>query len=160
MSARARIVASPRSTPPAPPGSSASDAAGSCPRTRPRGRPCIRATSRSPPPGWRSGTWAGAAPWQRRCARRLGAADPRTGGVTVVQRSPHFTAAWKPESPAPDKYTWVKAPRFNGKPMQVGPLAQVMYALKTGDPLTVKYATQCLQVAGAVAKTTLTPAIL
>jgi hypothetical protein len=24
--------------------------------------------------------------WQRRCARRLGAADPRTGGVTVVQR--------------------------------------------------------------------------
>jgi hypothetical protein len=24
--------------------------------------------------------------WQRRCARQLGAADPRTGGVTVVQR--------------------------------------------------------------------------
>ncbi len=24
--------------------------------------------------------------WQRRCARRLGAADPRTGGVTAVQR--------------------------------------------------------------------------
>jgi hydrogenase large subunit len=73
---------------------------------------------------------------------------------------PHFTGAWKAEAPPPDKYTWVKAPRFNGKPMQVGPLAQVMYALKTGDPLTVKYATRCLEIAGAVAKTKLTPAIL
>ncbi len=73
---------------------------------------------------------------------------------------PRFTGAWKTEAPAPEKYTWVKAPRFQGKPMQVGPLAQVMYALKVGDPLTVKYATRCLDVAGAVAKAKLTPAIL
>src|SRR5512144_2025425 len=38
---------------------------------------------------------------------------------------PRFTSAWKAEAPAPEKYTWVKAPRFHGKPMQVGPLAQV-----------------------------------
>jgi hydrogenase large subunit len=76
------------------------------------------------------------------------------------ETTPSFTSPWKPEAPAPEKYTWVKAPRFNGKPMQVGPLAQVLFALKTGDPLTVKYATRCLEVAGAVAKATLTPAIL
>ena len=32
------------------------------------------------------------------------------------------------------RYSWVKAPRFDGKPMQVGPLAQVLAALAAGDP--------------------------
>src|SRR5512146_325976 len=73
---------------------------------------------------------------------------------------PSYTGDWRPESPAPDKYTWVKAPRFQGRPMQVGPLAQVMFALKVGDPLTTKWATRCLETAGALAKAKLTPAIL
>jgi hydrogenase large subunit len=73
---------------------------------------------------------------------------------------PSYTGDWKAETAAPEKYTWVKAPRFQGKPMQVGPLAQVLYAFRAGDPLTVKYASRCLEVAGAVAKTKLTPAIL
>ena len=76
------------------------------------------------------------------------------------ETTPHYTGDWKAESPAPEKYTWVKAPRFGGRPMQVGPLAQVLYAFKAGDPLTVKWATRCLETAGAVARTKLGPAIL
>lgn len=36
------------------------------------------------------------------------------------------------------KYTWCKSPRYNGKPMQVGPLAQVMAAYATGHPKVKK----------------------
>jgi len=37
------------------------------------------------------------------------------------------------------KYSWVKAPRFDGKPMQVGPLAQLMVGYAQGHELTVKW---------------------
>lgn len=37
------------------------------------------------------------------------------------------------------EYTFVKAPRFQGKPMQVGPLAQVLAAYALGDKRTQKY---------------------
>jgi len=67
---------------------------------------------------------------------------------------------WKAGAAAPEKYSWVKAPRFQDRPMQVGPLAQVLCALQANDPLTVKYATRLLATAGAVAKAKLTPAIL
>jgi hydrogenase large subunit len=33
------------------------------------------------------------------------------------------------------KYSWVKAPRFNSQPMQVGPLAQVLFGYAQGHPL-------------------------
>ncbi len=46
------------------------------------------------------------------------------------------------------RYSWVKAPRFEGKPMQVGPLAQVLGALAAGDELTTKFATEFLRVGG------------
>jgi hydrogenase large subunit len=36
------------------------------------------------------------------------------------------------------KYTWVKAPRFQGRPMQVGPLAQVLIGYAQKHPLTRK----------------------
>jgi len=58
------------------------------------------------------------------------------------------------------RYSWVKAPRFDGKPMQVGPLAQVLAALAAGDPKTTEVATEFLQVAGSVAGAKLTPAVL
>jgi len=58
------------------------------------------------------------------------------------------------------KYSWVKSPRFEGQPMQVGPLAQVLAGLAAGDELTVKYATEFLQLAGSVAGVKLTPAVL
>ena len=37
------------------------------------------------------------------------------------------------------KYTWVKAPRYNGKPMQVGPLANVLVGYASGHALTRKW---------------------
>jgi hydrogenase large subunit len=58
------------------------------------------------------------------------------------------------------KYSWVKAPRFKGSPMQVGPLAQVLAGLALGHKPTVHWATKTLETAGSIAKTTLTPAVL
>jgi hydrogenase large subunit len=58
------------------------------------------------------------------------------------------------------KYSWVKAPRFKGNPMQVGPLAQVLSGIALGHKPTLKWATKTLETAGAIAKTTLTPAVL
>ncbi|MGB8930426.1 MAG: nickel-dependent hydrogenase large subunit [Anaeromyxobacteraceae bacterium] len=52
---------------------------------------------------------------------------------------PKFTGEWRQETPAPDRYSWVKAPRLEGKPMQVGPLAQVLVGFLTGHELTVKW---------------------
>ncbi len=37
------------------------------------------------------------------------------------------------------KYSWVKAPRYNGHPMQVGPLATVIVGYASGHPLTRKW---------------------
>ena len=73
---------------------------------------------------------------------------------------PGESPRWSAGTPAPEKYSWVKAPRFEDRPMQVGPLAQVLCALKAGDPLTAKYATRLLDVAGRVAGAKLGPAIL
>jgi hydrogenase large subunit len=47
-----------------------------------------------------------------------------------------------------DKYTWCKAPRYNGKPFQVGPLAQVLAAYAAKDPKTVSLVDYCLRKAG------------
>ena len=58
------------------------------------------------------------------------------------------------------KYSWVKSPRFEGQPMQVGPLAQVLAGLAAGDELTTKYALEFLDLAGTVAGVKLTPAVL
>ncbi len=37
------------------------------------------------------------------------------------------------------KYTWVKAPRYNGYPIQEGPLANILVGNAAGDPLTRKW---------------------
>ncbi|MGD8441441.1 MAG: nickel-dependent hydrogenase large subunit [Holophagae bacterium] len=58
------------------------------------------------------------------------------------------------------RYSWVKAPRFQGKPMQVGPLAQVLCAFAQGDETTAKWATAALDIASSVAGTKLGPGIL
>lgn len=49
------------------------------------------------------------------------------------------------------KYTWVKAPRFNGKPAQVGPLSQVLVGYAQGHPLTRKWTDAALAKVSAVA---------
>jgi hydrogenase large subunit len=58
------------------------------------------------------------------------------------------------------KYSWVKAPRFKGNPMQVGPLAQVLVGFALGHKPTVKWATKTLDTAGSIAQTKLSPAVL
>jgi hydrogenase large subunit len=65
-------------------------------------------------------------------------------GVT----EPHYTDFVDDE-----KYSWVKAPRFNGEPMQVGPLAQVLVGYVTGHPLIRKYADDALSRASSLAGT-------
>ena len=49
------------------------------------------------------------------------------------------------------KYTWVKAPRFAGRPMQVGPLAQVLVGYAAGHEGTRKWLGEALRIAGNVA---------
>jgi hydrogenase large subunit len=58
------------------------------------------------------------------------------------------------------KYSWVKAPRFEGKPMQVGPLAQVLVGYALGHERIRFWAGRVLETAGAIAKTKLSPAVL
>jgi hydrogenase large subunit len=58
------------------------------------------------------------------------------------------------------KYSWVKAPRFQGKPMQVGPLAQVLIGYVSGHEPTKRWADAALEKVSAVAKTKVTPAML
>jgi len=58
------------------------------------------------------------------------------------------------------KYSWVKSPRFDGKPMQVGPLSQVLVGFATGHEPTQRWATWMLNTAGKVAGAKLSPAVL
>ena len=68
---------------------------------------------------------------------------------------PNYTG-YKPDG----KYSWVKAPRFDGKVMQVGPLAEVLVAFALGHQPTVKWATKTLETAGAIAGARLGPEVL
>ncbi len=75
---------------------------------------------------------------------------------------------WKEELPEPEytdfqesgKYSWVKAPRFQGKPMQVGPLAQMLVGYAQGVPQIRKYVDGALSQAGSIAGVKLSPAVL
>lgn len=52
---------------------------------------------------------------------------------------------------ADKKYSWVKSPRFQGRPMQVGPLSQLLVGYAQGDPLTRKWTDAALEKISAVA---------
>jgi hydrogenase large subunit len=52
---------------------------------------------------------------------------------------------------ADKKYSWVKAPRFQNRPAQVGPLAQVLIGYAQGHPLTRKWTDAALQTVSSVA---------
>ena len=54
------------------------------------------------------------------------------------------------------KYTWVKAPRYNGRPMEVGPLANVLVGYAQGHPLTRKWTDQAIDRVSAVSKRKIT----
>ncbi len=51
------------------------------------------------------------------------------------------------------RYSWVKAPRYDGRPMQVGPLAQVLIGHATGHEPTKRWLTRAVETASAVAGT-------
>ena len=63
------------------------------------------------------------------------------------ETEPEFTD-WQAEG----KYSWVKAPRFQGRPMQVGPLAQVLVGYASGDPLTRKHTDKALELISTIGK--------
>ncbi|MGB9197283.1 MAG: nickel-dependent hydrogenase large subunit [Terriglobales bacterium] len=71
------------------------------------------------------------------------------------ETEPQFTD-WDGEK----KYSWVKSPRYNGQPMQVGPLAQVLVGYAQGHPLTKKYADYALSQVSAIAKVNASPALM
>ena len=58
------------------------------------------------------------------------------------------------------KYSWVKAPRFEGQPAQVGPLANVLCGVAAGNPLMVKWTNAALDKISGIAKIKATPAML
>jgi hydrogenase large subunit len=58
------------------------------------------------------------------------------------------------------KYSWVKSPRFDGEPMQVGPLAQMLVGYAAGHERIKHWVDYALERASAVAGTRLTPAVL
>lgn len=51
------------------------------------------------------------------------------------------------------KYSWVKSPTFQGKPAQVGPLANVLAMYAAGHKPTQKYLQAALDTAGSIAGT-------
>jgi hydrogenase large subunit len=58
------------------------------------------------------------------------------------------------------EYSWIKAPRFDGHVMQVGPLAQVLVGLAQGHEPTRRWAIKTLDTAGRIAGASLTPTVL
>ena len=52
-----------------------------------------------------------------------------------------------------EKYSWVKAPNFNDKPAQVGPLAHVLCMYAAGHEPTKKYVKRALNIASQIAGT-------
>ncbi len=51
------------------------------------------------------------------------------------------------------KYSWSKAPRFKGEPMQVGPLAQVLMGIASKHELTMKWLNYSIEKAKALGVT-------
>jgi hydrogenase large subunit len=55
-----------------------------------------------------------------------------------------------------EKYSWAKAPRFKGEPMQVGPLAQILMGVASKHELTMKWLNYALEKCSALAKKPIT----
>ncbi len=64
------------------------------------------------------------------------------------------------EYEADGKYSWVKSPRFQGRPMQVGPLAQMLVGYASGHESIKKWVDHALSQASAIAGTRLGPGVL
>jgi len=68
---------------------------------------------------------------------------------------PHYTGYRRD-----GRYSWVKAPRFAGKPMQVGPLANVLVGYALGHAPTKKWLDSALSRASGIAGAQLGPAVV
>jgi hydrogenase large subunit len=73
----------------------------------------------------------------------------------VGETEPDFTG-WD----GAQKYSWVKAPRFDNEPMQVGPLAQVLVGYAQGHELTHKYTNMAIEKVQAIGGPRVTPDML
>jgi hydrogenase large subunit len=71
------------------------------------------------------------------------------------ETEPEFTG-WTEDG----KYSWVKAPRFNSEPAQVGPLAQVLIGYAQGHELTRKYTNLAIEKVAGISKIQVTPDML
>jgi hydrogenase large subunit len=58
------------------------------------------------------------------------------------------------------KYSWVKAPRYDGRVMEVGPLASVLVGYAAGDPLTRKWTDRAIALVEQLSGRKVTPAML
>lgn len=85
---------------------------------------------------------------------------------SVSEITEHITHSWYVDDKAPrnpedgftkpaysgldtnDKYSWVKAPRLDGKPMEVGPLARMLVAYLSGQPEAVTLIDSTLNTLG------------
>ncbi|HYG70495.1 MAG TPA: nickel-dependent hydrogenase large subunit, partial [Anaeromyxobacteraceae bacterium] len=63
---------------------------------------------------------------------------------------------WNPDG----RYSWVKSPRLEGKPVQVGPVAQILVGYLQGHERIQFWANKCLDVASSLAGTKLGPGVL
>lgn len=70
---------------------------------------------------------------------------PDVGETTVKYTGPKPPFKWLGDS---DKYTWSKAPRYEGKPMQVGPIARMLLAYAQGYEPVVELFDEALAVLG------------
>ncbi len=58
------------------------------------------------------------------------------------------------------KYSWIKAPRFQGQPMQVGPLAQMLVGYAQGHKPIIDNVNNALSMVSSVAGVTVGPEVL
>lgn len=61
---------------------------------------------------------------------------------------------------AEGQYSWVKAPRYEGRPMEVGPLATVLSGYVAGDELTLKWTHKAIELIGQLSGLKVTPPML
>ncbi|MDY3113511.1 MAG: nickel-dependent hydrogenase large subunit [Helicobacter sp.] len=77
------------------------------------------------------------------------------------QTEPNYTGFVETQTIGPDgnltktqalntagKYSWIKSPRYDGEPMEVGPLATIVVGLAAKNPRVTKIATQFLEDTG------------
>lgn len=74
---------------------------------------------------------------------------PAQGETTVAYTGPQPPYTWLADG---EEYTWSKAPRYDGRPTQVGPIARVLLAYLQGEEHTVELVDRALKEYGIEVK--------